>query len=124
MSKLQYIHDNNGKPQFVVLPIDEYEKLLDDSHYADVPYISSSDDDETVPNEVVQIMIHDDISLQAAWRVYRGFSQYDIAEKLGTTQSAISQLESVNSKPQKKTRQKLAAIYNCKPEQLILSGAP
>lgn len=120
MTKLQYINGNDGKPQFVVLPIEEYERLVGDDGYIDIPYIKSTNDHETVPNDVVQIMVRDNISLLAAWRVYRGYSQYAVAEKLGTTQSAVSQFEDVNSRPQKKTRNRLAELYDCKPEQLIL----
>ncbi|QOL13281.1 helix-turn-helix domain-containing protein [Dickeya dianthicola] len=122
MSKLQYINDMNGKPQFVVLPIDVYESLLsnDESGFETIPYAADEHDDETVPNDVVNIMFRDDISLLAAWRVYRGLSQYDVAERLGTTQSAVSQWEAKDSRPQKKTRQKLAELYGCRPEQMIL----
>ncbi|MCO4314178.1 helix-turn-helix domain-containing protein [Pectobacterium versatile] len=122
MSKPQFINDVNGKPQFVVLPISEYEKLLSDSDsgYEDIPYVTDEYDNETVPNDVVEIMFRDDVSLLAAWRIYRGLSQYDVAEKLGTTQSAVSQWEAKDSRPQKKTREKLSGIYHCRPEQMIL----
>ena len=43
-----------------------------------------------------------------------------VAEMAGLTQSAISQAERKESKPQKKTREKLAKIYNCLPEQLSI----
>ncbi|MGM7962738.1 transcriptional regulator, partial [Yersinia enterocolitica] len=36
------------------------------------------------------------------------------------TQSAVSQWEAVDSRPQKKTREKLAAIYKCRAAQMIL----
>src|SRR5471030_1303642 len=119
MSKIQYINDTAGKPQFVVLPIAEYEKLVSDG-WEDVPYQADAHDDETVPGEIVSIMVSQDVSLLAAWRIHSRLSQYDVAEKLDTTQSAVSQWESVDSKPQKKTRQKLAALYGCQPEQLTL----
>ena len=101
MSKIQYIHDASGKPQFVVLPIAEYERLRDDG-WESVHYESGKNDDETIPHDVVSIMVSQEVSLIAAWRIYRGLSQYNVAEKLGTTQSAVSQWESINSKPQKK----------------------
>lgn len=119
MSKIQYINDVSGRPQFVVLPIAEYESLINDG-WEDIPYRADKHDDETVPGEVVAIMVDQDVSLPAAWRIHSGLSQYDVAEKLGTTQSAVSQWESVDSKPQKKTREKLAALYGCRPEQLTL----
>lgn len=122
MSKLQFINDVNGKPQFVVLPIGEYEKLMSDSDagYEEIPYLADEHDSETVPNDVVEIMFRDDVSLLAAWRIHRGLSQYDVAEKLGTTQSAVSQWEAKDSRPQKKTREKLAELYLCRPEQMTL----
>lgn len=120
MSK-QYIYDEAGKPQFVVLAIADYEKLLADadSRWESIPIEAGDDDDETIPHEVVGIMVDQDVSLQAAWRIHRGFSQYDVAAQLGMTQSAISQLERIESKPQKKTRERLAKLYDCRPEQLI-----
>lgn len=120
MSKIQYINDTAGKPQFVVLPISEYQALISESDqgWEDVPYTAAEDDDVTIPNEVVGIMVNQDVSLLAAWRIHVGLSQYDVAEKLGTTQSAVSQWETQGSKPHKKTRERLAALYNCKPEQM------
>ncbi|WP_130834537.1 helix-turn-helix domain-containing protein [[Erwinia] mediterraneensis] len=121
MSK-QYIYDEAGKPQYVVLPVAEYEKLLSEAkcEWKSIPVEADEDDDETVPHEVVDIMVEQDVSLQAAWRIHRGLSQYAVAERLGMTQSAISQLERVDSKPQKKTRERLAKLYGCRPEQLVL----
>lgn len=121
MSK-QYIYDEAGKPQFVVLPLAEYKKLLSDAdgEWESIPIVEGEDDDETIPHEVVGIMVDQEVSLQAAWRIHRGLSQYDVAKELGTTQSAISQLERAESKPQKKTRERLAKLYDCRPEQLVL----
>ena len=100
----RYINNKQGKPEFIILPIAEYESLLanaipyDDDNEEDwekIPVEKDEFDDVTIPNEVVWIM----------------------AEK---TQSAISQAERKESKPQKKTREKLAKIYNCLPEQLSI----
>ncbi|MEN5281133.1 helix-turn-helix transcriptional regulator [Serratia marcescens] len=121
MAKLQYIHDDSGKPLYVVLPLDEYKKLVSQRNDDEsIPYRADEHDDETVPHEVVSIMLNQDVSLIAAWRIFRGLSQYDVAEKLGTTQSAVSQWEAPHSKPQKKTREKLAALYRCQPAQMLL----
>ena len=48
----------------------------------------------------------------------RGFER--AAQKLCITQSAVSQLEALDSRPQKRTREKLAAIYGCRQEQISL----
>ena len=65
-------------------------------------------------------MCDEKVSLQAAWRIYKGLSQQEVAEKLGISQSAVSQLESPDSRPQKRTREKLAALYGCTQEQISL----
>lgn len=116
---VQIIRDDKGEPQYAIVPYDEYEKLVNAKEaWEDVPYPPSKYDDVTVPNAIVNIMVDQDVSILAAWRIYRDLSQYDVAEKLGTTQSTVSQWEA-SDRPQKRTREKLAALYGCTPEQLI-----
>ncbi|MGX3067130.1 helix-turn-helix domain-containing protein [Ursidibacter arcticus] len=132
MKDLQYIKDSNGKPLFVILPIEQFQEMELLSRFAieseeeqdqweeiEVE-ASEADNSDTVPNEIVNIMIDEDVSLLAAWRIYRKLSQYDVAEQTGLTQSAISQAERKESKPQKKTLERLAKVYYCKPSQLTL----
>ncbi|WP_338463820.1 helix-turn-helix transcriptional regulator [Franconibacter daqui] len=114
MLNAQIIHDKQGKPEYAVIPYELYLSVL-----ASLPYEPDSDDDVTLPHEVVGITVEQNVSLQAAWRIWRGLSQQEVAEKLGISQSAVSQLESPDSRPQKRTREKLAALYGCQPEQLV-----
>lgn len=125
----RYINNSQGQPEFVILPIAEYEDLimkaspLDDENaeeWENIPVEASEDGNELIPNDVVNIMFEQEVSLLAAWRIYRSLSQAEVAKHTGLTQSAISQAERKESKPQKKTREKLAKIYQCKPEQLEL----
>lgn len=124
----RYINNPEGQPEFIILPIAEYENLLmkaspfdeDLAEWEDIPIEATEDGGELIPNDVVNIMFEQDVSLLAAWRIYRNLSQADVADRTGLTQSAISQAERKESKPQKKTREKLAKIYQCKPEQLEL----
>ncbi|MBN6710704.1 helix-turn-helix transcriptional regulator [Haemophilus haemoglobinophilus] len=126
----QYIRDDSGKPLYVILPIEEYEKLVevdeygfrieedDSEEWQDVPYEKDDNDDAVIPHEVVMITINHNINLLGAWRIYRGLSQQDVAAKVGITQGAISQMEQPDNKPQKKTLEKFAAIYECEVEQM------
>ncbi|HHE9969435.1 XRE family transcriptional regulator [Haemophilus influenzae] len=125
----RYINNSQGQPEFVILPIAEYEDLImkaspfDDENaeeWENIPVEASEDGDKLIPNDVVNIMFEQKVSLLAAWRIYRSLSQAEVAKHTGLTQSAISQAERKESKPQKKTREKLAKIYQCKPEQLEL----
>lgn len=131
MADLQYIQDSNGKPLFVVVPFDKFQEMEllsrfaieskeEQEQYEEIPVEAGENDNEPIPNEVVNIMLDDDVSLLAAWRIYRRLSQRDVAERTGLTQSAISQAERKDSKPQKKTLERLANIYDCKATQLTL----
>lgn len=125
----QFIKDKKGNPLYAVIPYDEYFRMRlqlaesDDENeddWEDVPYESDEYDRVGIPDSVASIMDKEEVSLQAAWRIYRGLSQQEVADKLGISQSAVSQLESADSRPQKRTREKLAAIYGCKQEQIAL----
>ncbi len=126
----QYIRDENGDPQYVVIPYDVYFKMRlqmadvesesEAEGLEEIPFERDEYDDVSLPDEIVSIMCNDEVSLQAAWRIYNGLSQQDVAQKLGISQSAVSQLESPDSRPQKRTREKLAAIYGCTQAQISL----
>lgn len=51
----------------------------------DIPVEANKADEQgdTIPNEIVNIMINEDVSLLGAWRIYRKLSQYDVANKQG-----------------------------------------
>ncbi len=124
---IQYIKDEEGKDQYVVIPYSDYFRMRlalleyddeDESDWEDIPYESDIYDDVMLPGEVCDVMHKENVSLQAAWRILRGMSQQEVAEKLGISQSAVSQLEALDSRPQKRTREKLAAIYGCTQEQI------
>lgn len=126
---VQLIKDEEGRAQYAVIPYSEYFRMRlamleyddeDESEWEDIPYESDIYDNVGLPGEVCDVMHSENVSLQAAWRIHRGLSQQEVADKLGISQSAVSQLEAVDSRPQKRTREKLAAIYGCRQEQISL----
>ncbi|CDM92182.1 helix-turn-helix domain-containing protein [Xenorhabdus bovienii] len=97
-----------------------YFAALDrDEDYVSIPYTKGANDDETIPHEVISIMVDEETTLHAAWRIYRGLSQTEVAEKLGIKQAAVSQFEK-SERPRQVTLEKLSALYACRPTQLIL----
>lgn len=129
--KQQYILNEQGKALFVVIPIEEYKQLQEykalvttdddsDEGWEAIEVDEGDNDNETIPHEVVSLSIDNDVSLLGAWRIYRGLSQKEVANKTGLTQSAISQMESKGSKPQMKTLERLAKIYKCRVSQLYI----
>lgn len=126
---VQLIKDDEGKTQYVVIPYDEYFRMClqlaeyddeTDDVLKDIECEHDIYDDVSLPGEVCDVMDKENVSLQAAWRIFRGLSQQEVADKLGISQSAVSQLEALDSRPQKRTRERLAAIYGCAQEQISL----
>lgn len=96
---IQYIKDEEGKDQYVVIPYSDYFRMRlalleyddeDESDWEDIPYESDIYDDVMLPGEVCDVMHKENVSLQAAWRILRGLSQQEVAAKLGISQSAVS----------------------------------
>jgi DNA-binding XRE family transcriptional regulator len=98
-----------GRPAFVVIPYKEYVKIRR-------PFIP--DDGESVPNDVVWKTIDENISIIRAWREYLGLTQKEVAEKMGVTQAALSQMESGEKKLRKATLEKLAKALGLTVEQV------
>ncbi|EAM5551758.1 helix-turn-helix transcriptional regulator [Salmonella enterica] len=118
---IQFITDEKGIKKSVILSIQEYERLVDeadmDENYESVTYEAGEYDDETIPHDVISIMVDEQVSLLAAWRIYRRMTQKEVADLLGVKQSAVSQFEKVET-PRKATLEKLAEIYDCRVGQL------
>ncbi len=74
--------------------------------------------DNLIPHEVVSRIV-DGASPIRAWREYLHLTQEDVANRLSISQPAYAQQETV-AKPRKATREKIAAAFGIKPNQLEL----
>lgn len=122
MENIRFITDENNVRQAVVIPVELFNKLviaadLDDL-YEPVQYTPGKHDSETIPHEVVGFQIKKNVTLRAAWRLYRGLSQEAVAEALGISQAAVANMEK-RTRPQQMTLEKLARLYNCRVTQLL-----
>ncbi len=102
----QIIKDGDGKPAFVLVPYEEFQKI-----------IYPIDLESGVPAEVVDLAFEHNRSALWAWREYLELTQQELANKLGITQAAYSQHENKPSL-RKPMREKMAAALGINASQL------
>jgi DNA-binding XRE family transcriptional regulator len=93
-----------GKPEFAVVPYDEFIRLLHPN--------------ANIPHEVVGLVVRKGYSLARAWREHLSLTQAQVAKRLGITQAALSQLEAPGRRWRKKTLDALATALKLQPDQL------
>jgi len=100
MTKPQII-EQDGKPAFAVVPIDEWrriEELLEDaSDQAAIDRFRDSGE-ETFPAEVVAALVAGENPVKV-YRKHRDLTQHDLAKAAGITIPYLSQIESGKRKP-------------------------
>ena len=109
----QILNDKNGKPTFAVIPFDVFQCLCKKNE------ITTKDKDVYLPDEVVEKLIMEKKTIIQAWREYRNLTQAEVAEKMGITQAAYSQMETAK-KNRKATLQKIAEAMNIDYLQLLI----
>lgn len=123
MANIQFITDSRGQRISAIVPIELFEKLtLDreiDELYEPVQNETGTSDDVRYPNEVINILSEKNCTMQAAWRIYRGMTQKQVADALGIKQSTVSEFER-SERPRRDNIERLSALYRCSPEQLTL----
>ncbi|CAI0719049.1 Helix-turn-helix [Serratia liquefaciens] len=121
MHEIQYVTNYRGQKVSVVIPIELFEKLVSTSDleefYEPVQNEAGASDDVKYPDEVISILAQKDCSMQAAWRIYRGMTQKQVANALGIKQSTVSEFEKAE-RPRRDNIERLAKLYDCSPEQL------
>ena len=117
---VQFI-ESNGQKQFAVLPIAEYEQLLDIAEMASD--ISSYDaaklsQEERIPGELVGRLINGENKLKV-WREYRGYTQSELAAQASVSQPTIAQLETGSRHGSNTVLKKLAGALNLDLDDLL-----
>lgn len=92
--------ERDGQPEYAVVPIQLYRRLL--ALAEDAEDIAAADDavreldegkDELLPSEVVHRLLGGGEHPLRVWREYRGFTQEALAERAGVGKSYVSQIE-------------------------------
>ena len=124
MSEVQYI-ENNGKPAYAVIPVEEYNRLLaaasgesEGTEYTEIMAAIKSGKEETFPAEFVDRLLNTDSEVRE-WRKYRGFSQTSLAKATGLSQGAIALIEKGNRRPTVDTARKIANVLSCDIDDLF-----
>ena len=114
MNEQAPIIERGGKPEYAVLPIDEYRRLLDLAEdHEDIAASDRaveelrSDQDELIPADVADALLADENPVKV-WRTHRGLTQEALAQAVGVTKQFIHQLEHDKSRPKVDTLVKLA----------------
>lgn len=117
----------DGKPEYAVIPYDEYRRLLADAEMlADVRAFDSATkalaacEEEIIPSEVVDRLLDGENPIPV-WREYRRISAADLAKACGVTAAAISQIESGKRKSSVSLLQKIARTLNVDLEMLLVA---
>lgn len=91
--------ERDGKPEWAVLPYEEYLKLLEQAEmledirdYDAAKAALEKGEDELIPSEVV-FAIMDGKNPIKVWRKYRGLTQQQLAYTVGISKPYLSQME-------------------------------
>ena len=91
--------ERDGKPEWAVLPYEEYlalleqaEELEDIRDYDAAKAALERGEDELIPGEVVYAILDGENPIKV-WREYRGLTQQQLADKAGISKPYLSQIE-------------------------------
>lgn len=94
------IIEKDGKPEWAVLPYEEYERLLADIEmlddvraYDEVKQALEAGEEEIIPDSIVTQLLDSENPIRV-WREYRALTQAELAHAAGISTAYLSQLES------------------------------
>ncbi len=118
-----------GKPEYAVLPYNEYLKLLElaegvrdteDARAAMRELVSG--EDEAIPAEVVNRLFSGNEHPLKVWREYREFTQEALGNAAGVGKSYISQIEAGSKAGSAKVLKALATALHVDIDDLIVES--
>jgi len=107
-TKYSRIVDSDGKTQYFLVPVDEFNQLLPQTE---------TDLEVTIPNAVVKMHVLEGMPLIAAWRTHFSLTQEKVARRMNVSQAAYSQIENAKN-PRVSTRKKVAEALGIDYRQL------
>jgi ribosome-binding protein aMBF1 (putative translation factor) len=116
--------EKNGKPEWAVLPYEEYERLVEEAEMLqdvrayDEAKKAVAAGEELVPSEVTYAML-DGANPVRVWREHRGVSRKRLAEASSLGTSYLSQVESGKGKPSPEALAAIAKELGLEPDDIM-----
>jgi ribosome-binding protein aMBF1 (putative translation factor) len=108
----------NGEVKFVVLPIKLFQSLLDRlEHQSDLRAIREAKSESLYDQEEAEDYIF--MNPVKRERLERGWTQQELARRLGVKQSTVAKWERQGAVYRKKTREKLAKVFTLDEETFL-----
>ena len=121
--------EKNGKPEYVVLPWEEYQAMLaaledraDTAALAGFAERLARGDEDTIPAAVVDRLLAGEPPVRV-WREHRGLTQAQLAEAAGVTQSMVAMIERVDRRGTVDTLTVIARSLKVELEDLASANA-
>ena len=125
MNQVQLI-EKDGQPEFAVLPLELYHRLLELAEDAediraanDAMSELASGGDELVPADVARKLFQDEQHRLRVWREHRGMTQKQLESRSGVRQGYIAQIETGKKTGSIETLKKLAAALSIDIDDLV-----
>ena len=119
------IIEKNGKPEWAVIPFNEYQKLHEAHEDAeDIKDIEENlkaiqeGKEMTVPGEVTFAILEGTNPIRA-WREHKKIKMNELAKKVGISSAYLSQIENKKRNPTIDTLKEIARALNLEIEMLI-----
>ncbi|MCF6210086.1 MAG: helix-turn-helix transcriptional regulator [Gammaproteobacteria bacterium] len=120
------IIQKNGKAEFAVIPIEEYNRLLSMAEDFDdlVAYDKAiaelqSGEDEAIPAEIVARLVAGDEHPLKVWREFRGMTQTGLADQAGVSQGQVALIEGGKRQGTVDVLKGLARVLNVDLDDLV-----
>jgi len=120
------IIEKNGKPEYAVVPIAEYQQLLEVAEDLDelIAFDSAVREmeagyDDLVPQGIAKRLVSGNERPLKIWREYRGLTQTDLAAQAGLSQAQIAQMESGKREGKVLVLRKLADVLKIDLDDLV-----
>ena len=108
----------DGKPAFAVVPVAQWEALLERlEELQDIADARAAADEETLPLDFIERRLAGESPLKL-WREHRGLTLQALADKVGCTRQMLSMIERGRAKPSADLLARLASALECDMDSL------